>query len=311
MYRRQFLKGGFVSLASLALPNLILGLPIKSTGEKFKLKFAPHFGLFENLAGKDITGQLSFIYDQGFTALEDNTFPKRPRREQTKIISKMQSLKLEMGVFVANLSTAFGKDWLSQANKKYEKAFLNEIKQACELAQQVKAKWATVVLGELSPKLELAYQTAYVVEILRKASQICKKTGLIMVLEPLNPYVDHPNMFLAKTSHAYEICRAVDSPYCKILFDVYHQQIAEGNLIHNINLAWDEIAYFQLGDTPGRKEPGSGEINYVNVLAHVHQKGFRGIYGMEHHFAKKDKAEEIKILKAYRHLENLVLQKSV
>jgi sugar phosphate isomerase/epimerase len=78
------------------------------------------------------------------------------------------------------------------------------------------------------------------------------------------------------------VCKAVASPACKILFDMYHQQIREGNLIPNIDLAWDEIAYFQIGDNPGRKEPGTGEVNYRNVFRHVHGKGYKGILGMEH-----------------------------
>ncbi len=72
----------------------------------------------------------------------------------------------------------------------------------------------------------------------------------------------------------------------KILFDLYRQQITEGNLIPNIDLAWSEIAYFQQGDNPGRKEPGTGEINYRNVFGHIHGKGWDGLCGMEHGNAK-------------------------
>ena len=78
------------------------------------------------------------------------------------------------------------------------------------------------------------------------------------------------------------ICRAVGSPSCKILNDLYHQQITEGNLIPNIDAAWEEIAYFQIGDNPGRKEPTTGEINYLNIFRHLHAKGYTGILGMEH-----------------------------
>ena len=103
-----------------------------------------------------------------------------------------------------------------------------------------------------------------------------------MVLEPLNPWRDHPGLFLTKVPQAYMICQAVGSPSCKILFDIYHQQITEGNLIPNIDRAWDEIAYFQMGDNPGRKEPTTGEINYKNVFQHIHGKGYTGVMGMEH-----------------------------
>jgi hydroxypyruvate isomerase len=105
---------------------------------------------------------------------------------------------------------------------------------------------------------------------------------------------------LKKVSQAYQICKAVDSPACKILDDLYHQQITEGNLIPNIDLAWDEIAYFQMGDNPGRNEPTTGEINYKNVFEHIYKKGFKGVLGMEHGNSKKGKEGEIAVIEAYR-----------
>ena len=83
-------------------------------------------------------------------------------------------------------------------------------------------------------------------------------------------FYNHPDLFLTKISQTYEICKAVDSPSCKILFDIYHQQIQEGNLIPNMELSWDEIGYFQIGDNPGRKEPTTGEINYKNIFKYIH-----------------------------------------
>jgi hydroxypyruvate isomerase len=119
-----------------------------------------------------------------------------------------------------------------------------------------------------------------------------------MVLEPLN-FRDHPGLFLTESPQAYEICKAVDSPSCKILFDIYHQQIQEGNLIPNIDASWDEIAYFQVGDNPGRKEPTTGEINYRNVFKHIYDKGFKGIVGMEHGNSRPGVDGEQAVIDAY------------
>ena len=77
------------------------------------------------------------------------------------------------------------------------------------------------------------------------------------------------------------MCKAVGSPKCKILNDLSHQQVTEGNLIPNIDAAWDEIAYFQIADNPGRNEPGTGEINYAKIMEHIARKGYRGIIGLE------------------------------
>ena len=123
-----------------------------------------------------------------------------------------------------------------------------------------------------------------------------------MVLEPLN-FFNHPGLFLTKISQAYQICKAVDSPTCKILFDIYHQQIQEGNLIPNMELSWEEIGYFQIGDNPGRKEPTTGEINYKNIFKFIHEKGYRGILGMEHKNFGEGADGEKALIKAYREVD--------
>ena len=135
--------------------------------------------------------------------------------------------------------------------------------------------------------------------MLKRGAEVFEPHGLIMVMEPLNPR-DHPGMFLTGIAQAYELCKAVDSPAVKILDDLYHQQVTEGNLIPNIDAAWEEIAYFQMGDNPGRKEPGTGEINYRNVFRHIHANGFGGVLGMEHGNSKPGKEGEAAVVTAYR-----------
>jgi hydroxypyruvate isomerase len=140
------------------------------------------------------------------------------------------------------------------------------------------------------------------VEILRAGAARLEKHGLVMVLEPLNRR-DHPNLFLTRIPQAYQICRAVNSPSCKILFDIYHQQITEGNLIPNFDQAWSEVAYVQVGDNPGRKEPTTGEINYASVFRHLRAKGFDGVVGMEHGNSKPGVDGERAVIAAYRSVD--------
>ena len=101
------------------------------------------------------------------------------------------------------------------------------------------------------------------------------------------------------SDQAYAICRAVDSPACKILYDMYHMQRNEGDIIQHIDLAWSEIAYFQIGDNPGRKEPGTGEMNYKNVFSHIAGRGYTGVFGMEHGNSKPGKEGEQALIDAY------------
>jgi len=154
-----------------------------------------------------------------------------------------------------------------------------------------------VVPGNFERGLSMQYQTANVITALRKGAAMLEPHGLVMVLEPLS---DNPDLFLRYSDQTFMICKAVNSPACKILFDMYHMQRNEGDIINNINRSWEEIAYFQVGDNPGRKEPTTGEMNYKNIFKHIYNKGFRGIVGMEHGNAKPGKEGELALIEAYR-----------
>jgi hydroxypyruvate isomerase len=160
-----------------------------------------------------------------------------------------------------------------------------------------------MVPGRFNLNLAWDYQTANVIDILRELSEIAEKGGMTIVLEPLNKR-DHPGLFLSGMPQTYAICRAVNSKACKIVDDIYHQQITEGNLIPNIDASWTEIAAFHLGDNPGRKEPFTGEINFTSVFKHLKEKGYNGVLCMEHGKSKPGKEGELAVIEAYRKADN-------
>lgn len=267
-------------------------------GEKFSLKYAPHWGMFQNSAGADLVDQLKFAADEGFHAWEDNGMKGRSVKDQERVAKAMADLGITMGVLVVNGETAWNPSLSSGDPAQLEK-FVSECKSTVDVARRVNAKWMTVVPGSIDYRQDMGYQTANVIDALRKGAEIFEPHGMVMVLEPLN-FRDHPSQFLNKIAQGYEICRAVNSPSCKILFDMYHQQIHEGNIIPNIDRAWSETAYFQIGDNPGRNEPTSGEMNYQNIFKHIAGKGFKGILGMEHGNHHAGKEGERKLIDAYR-----------
>ncbi len=220
---------------------------------------------------------------------------------QNKMAKTMEKRGIEMGVFVAH-KIYWKEANLASGDKDKRKEFLSDIKSSVEVAKRVNAKWMTVVPGHADLRQYMDYQTSNIVETLKQAAAILEPHNLTMVLEPLN-FRDHPGLFLTESPQAYQICKAVNSPSCKILFDIYHQQIQEGNLIPNIEKCWDEIAYFQIGDNPGRKEPTTGEINYKNVFKYIHSKGFRGILGMEHGNSIKGKEGDRRVIDAYKEID--------
>jgi hydroxypyruvate isomerase len=300
MQRREFVKTGAAAAFSMTGVDL-RSLQRASGAAPFALDYAPHFGMFRQSAGADLIDQLKWMHDQGFRSLEDNGMRGRPVAEQERIGAELGRLGMRMGVFVLNPDTAWTMTFAA-GEASFRDSFLKDVDASIEVAKRVGAKWATVVMGTVAPKLEPEYQTANAVEILRAAAKRLEPHGIVMVLEPLNRR-DHPNLFLTRIPQAYQICRAVNSPSCKILFDIYHQQITEGNLIPNFDQAWDEVAYVQVGDNPGRKEPTTGEINYANVFAHLKQKGFRGVVGMEHGNAKPGIDGEKAVVAAYRSVD--------
>ena len=296
MDRRTLLKVALLGASATALRSAGAAAPERRE-PRFQLKYAPHFGMFRAHAGNDLIDQLHFMHDEGFVALEDNGMPQREAALQDRIGNELDRLGMEMGVFVAHAD--FRENTFVEDPHSARSRIESDMRTAVEVAKRCNAKWCTVVPGTYNQKLEWDYQTANVIDNLRRAAEICEPHGLVMVLEPLNHRANHPGVFLTKISQAHMICRAVDSPSCKILDDLYHQQITEGNLIPNIDLAWDEIAYFQVGDNPGRKEPTTGEINYRNVFRHLHAKGFDGIVGMEHGNSKPGKEGERAVIDAY------------
>lgn len=298
MQRREFLSAAAVAGTAAAMVGSSQVAKAEDNKPKFRLKYAPHFGMFKAHAGDDPIEQLKFMADQGFTALEDNGMRGRPKEEQEKIAKEMSRLGMTMGVFVA--TGDFGKPTFASGDKNMADKVLEEMRAAVEIGKRVNAKWCTVVPGKLDHRQEMDYQTANVIELLKRCAEIVEPHGLVMVLEPLNPWRDHPELFLTKAPQGYLICRAVNSPSCKILFDIYHQQITEGNLIPNIEKSWSEIGYFQTGDNPGRKEPTTGEINYTNVFKYIHGRGFDGVLGMEHGNSKPGKEGELAVIEAYR-----------
>jgi hydroxypyruvate isomerase len=309
MKRRSFIQYGTVSTAALLTGSAGLASASKSTAaqalprkQDFKLRYAPHFGMFKHHAGEDLLDQIQFMADAGFTAMEDNGMKRREIAMQEKIASKMANLNMEMGVFVAH-SIDWKEATLVTGDPDKLASFLSQIKESVDVAKRVNARWMTVVPGHVDLQKDMGYQTRNVIDALKRASEILEPHNLTMVLEPLN-FRDHPGLFLNKIPQAYQICQAVGSSSCKILDDLYHQQIHEGNLIPNIDLAWEEIGYFQVGDNPGRKEPTTGEINYLNVFKHIHDKGFTGIMGMEHGNSQPGKEGEVALIEAYAAVDN-------
>jgi hydroxypyruvate isomerase len=306
MERRNFLKQSALASASFIGFSSLQAAPKTeplNTEKPFNLNYAIHDGMFKNSAGGNFIDQIKFAYDMGFRSIEDNGMMSRSIDEQKKIGDTLGKLGMTMGVFVITSDNWHWKTSLTTGKQEWIDKMISDCKQAVEVAKRCNAKWATVVPGNYERSLSIEYQTANVIEALKKGAAVLEPHNIVMVLEPLS---DNADLFLRHSDQTFMICKAVDSLSCKILFDMYHMQRNEGNIINNINKAWDEIGYFQIGDNPGRNEPTTGEMNYKNIFKHIYNKGYKGVLGMEHGNAFPGKEGEISLINAYRNSDSFL-----
>lgn len=288
MNRRDLIK-----MASAATIAGSAAVAQNAGANKFRLRYGPRIGL----AAGSVPQQLEIIAAAGFTAFEHNGLPGNSMPEIEAIRKKMDELKLSMGTFVVNRG-----GWRTTAmpDRAAHGTFLADVKRAVELHRIVGNEVSTVTSGLAVPNLSFEQQTNNCIEVLKRAAEIVEKSKLVLVLEPLNHKVDHAGYFVVYSEHASQIIGSVNHPQVKILFDMYHQQISEGNIINHLNMYWDLIGYLQTGDVPGRKEPYTGEMNYQNIFKHVHSKGYKGIIGLEHGLSQPGPEGFKKLVDAYK-----------
>lgn len=306
--RRSFIKKAAGSAALIMTAPALASAATAGKQKKkkakgqFRLKYAPSLGMFRESAGQDPIDNIKFCFDNGFRAIFDNGLMNREPLVQEKIAYELDLLGMDMGPFVlyADFSTT---SFVTNDGEK-RKMLINRMKEGVETAKRTNAKWALVVPGRYDERLHWDYQTSNVIDNIKFCLDILEPAGLTMVLEPLNTLRSHPGLFLTEIPQTYLITRAVNNPFCKIVNDIFHQQITEGNIIPNIEYAWEEIAAFHLGDTPGRNEPTTGEINYKNIFKYIYEKGYEGVLCMEHGKSIKGKKGEDALIRAYRECDD-------
>jgi len=170
---------------------------------------------------------------------------------------------------------------------------LTNFKICLENAKKLDAKAMIATTGQALEGVPRQKQHDSIVEGLKEAANLLEGTEITMVLEPLNILVNHKGYYLYKSNEAFEIIREVGSPNVKILFDIYHQQISEGNLIANICDNIDLIGHFHIAGNPGRCEPYLGEINYAEIFSAIDAVGYEGYVGLEY-WPKGDAEESLK-----------------
>lgn len=194
--------------------------------------------------------------------------------------SGVQITSMCVGTKDAALGAEYGKKQLLYPDS--GETLAKVVAESLEAAKFLGVPALIITTGQERADIPHEQQHGYVVDALRRAAPLFEQAGITAVLEPLNILCDHKGYFLSSGYEAFDIIREVGSPRVKLLYDIYHQQITEGNLIPNISNNIDLIGHFHVADNPGRHEPGTGEINYKNVFAAIDALGYAGAVGLEY-----------------------------
>ncbi|MFC0684045.1 hydroxypyruvate isomerase family protein [Novosphingobium clariflavum] len=302
--RRTVIATGLAAAAAPALSAARTGAAAGegSNAAHFSLGYAPHEGSFASRGG--LLEQIAFAADQGFRAWEDNEAAKRPVEQQEAMARALAQRGMTMGVFVASMPKwADFRPLLGSNDDGDREAFLADIRASIAVAKRLGARHMTVVTGFMDRKVPEAIQTGRIIDCMRRAGDIVAPHGLTLVMEPLNTRTNHPGVFMQSIAQGYAVARGANGPGVKILADLYHEQIQSGNLIPTLEACWAEIGYIQFGDNPGRKEPGTGEINYATITRWLRARGYGGVIGMEHGNSVPGREGEERLIAAYRAID--------
>ena len=197
---------------------------------------------------------------------------------RSKDIKGILKRKRECGLSVATFGVDPGGRIVDSSTRE---EFLKGVRDSIEVARKLECSTLIVTTGGEMAGVPRKTQHENIVKSLKEAARLVEDADATLVLEPLNVLVDHKGYYLYSSDEGFDIVREVDSPNVKLLYDIYHQQIMEGNLIDTFTKNIGLIGHFHTGDVPGRHEPGTGEINYANAFRRIDEAGYGGFVGLE------------------------------
>lgn len=314
------LFGGCMGASETSANDVSLKTAKNSRPNKFRIKFAPR-GLFRASTGKDPFYRLKWLSDNGFTAVEglifvmpSKVYKQEEMNTQRALGTYAKELGLEMGCISSMNEKSFPvmtanqvpvKDRVVRDKKAVRDCLARQMDNTFGVMERIGCKTFIIGPGIVDKELSPEKQYENVVENMSFCADYCKRYGFTMEIEPLNT-TSHPNMYCDRAALGAKIVRDVNNPHCRLLYDVFHEQMQVGNLdsLDNPDV-WSCIESFHIADAPGRNEPGTGSINYEKVLKKIWDKGYRGFIGLEHGQSDKSLEGDQKLLRIYRKLDSV------
>jgi hydroxypyruvate isomerase len=225
-------------------------------------------------------GRIDKAAELGFDAIE---FWNWDDKDLPAIVAAVERAGLSIASFQSNLGGTL-------IHPDQRESFVAGIQKSLGKAQEMGAPALFLLTDELGedrsvrfqfPELSAEEKYQSVLDGLKALAPLAEKAGVTLVLEPLNVYVDHPGYFLNRSSVGLDLVRAVGSPHIKLLYDIYHMQVMEGNIIDTLIRNLDMVGHIHVADVPGRHEPGTGELNYANIFGALQEAGYDRYVGFE------------------------------
>lgn len=257
---------------------------VEKIGANMKIKLAVMSGWFGNLSHVEMVEQVAAY---GFKAFENLGAGRWEDKEAVR--AKCEELGVEVGAI--SCSGSINGD--GPVNPAFHDKFEADVKQSIINAKALGSKVVLVVVGGLRYDMSLEQQMENVAIAGRRVAPLLEDAGITLVYETLNIKVDHAGYALVTSKQGSDLVKAIGSPNIKFLFDVYHQQITEGDVIRNLTAYKDEIGHYHFGDNPGRREPGSGELNYKQIFKAIAATGYDGIVSSEFSKSKELSLEDL------------------
>jgi hydroxypyruvate isomerase len=199
-------------------------------------------------------------------------------------IERMKKLARSLGLGMDTIIAT--PDWgnrpVSMVNPEHRENFLNDVRQAIAFAQKLEIPQIILMSGNEIPGRSREEQWASLVEGAKRAGDLAAKARVTLIVEPLNNKVNHKGFFLTTCVDGLRLIREVDNPHVRLLFDIYHEQVQIGNVIRTITQAAPYVSVFHIADNPGRNDPGTGELNYINIYKAIAKTGYSGYITMEY-----------------------------
>jgi hydroxypyruvate isomerase len=238
----------------------------------------PKFAVNVSMIGhpRPLEERLRAVAEAGFPAVEF-WFPHQ--FDMAELGRLTRDLGLEVALF--DLEPSESHPYGHWADPDAEAEFLARLDDALRLAERLGCRTLNVLQGAEIPALGRQRQLAHAVDQLGRAARRAEADGVLLCVEAIHTF-DRPGSLCCNSATGLEIVRAVDSPWLRFQYDFYHLQLMEGDLIRTVERSVEWIGHVQVADPPGRNEPGTGEVNFANVLAALDRAGYRGWVSLEY-----------------------------